>query len=63
MHKDETELRKTINNELTYVPTWFKSNKLSLNIDKTNFISFKGKTHKPDDLTKTIDNTNTKQTN
>ena len=33
MHQDETELRKTINNELTYVSTWFKSNKLSLNID------------------------------
>jgi hypothetical protein len=32
-----------MNSELTHISEWFKANKLSLNIDKTNFIIFKNK--------------------
>ena len=34
------ELEETINYNLTLVSNWLKANKLSLNIDKTNFINF-----------------------
>ena len=34
------ELEETINYNLTLVSNWLKANKLSLNIDKTNFIIF-----------------------
>ena len=30
----------TVNHELSQVSSWFKSNRLSLNIDKTNYIMF-----------------------
>ena len=39
-HKDLTELVNTLNTELTNISSWFKCNKLSLNIAKTNFIHF-----------------------
>lgn len=42
-HKDAIELEKLINIELKEISNWFKLNKLSLNIDKTNFMIFKNK--------------------
>jgi len=35
-----SELENIMNMELEYLSTWFKSNKLSLNINKTNYILF-----------------------
>ena len=42
-HKNLHTLIHSINNELGHVSTWFKANKLSLNINKTNFMLFKNK--------------------
>ena len=39
-HKNPLELQKLLNTELINVDTWFRSNKLSLNINKTNYILF-----------------------
>ena len=40
-HKDLTKLFSIINAELSKILYWFKLNKLSLNIKKTNYIIFK----------------------
>jgi len=40
-HKSLDELYQIINHEITYVVDWFRINKLSLNINKTNFILFR----------------------
>ena len=40
-HKDLNVLTSTLNTELTKIQSWFQCNKLSLNIDKTNFMYFK----------------------
>ena len=37
------ELIATVNNELSNTMQWFNANRLSLNIDKTNFMIFKPK--------------------
>ena len=42
-HKDPVQLEKLINNELKKISNWFKDNKLSLNIDKTNYMISKNK--------------------
>jgi hypothetical protein len=42
-HQDPKILQDTINNELLHISNWFKLNKLSLNIKKTNYIVFKNK--------------------
>lgn len=42
-HQDPKILEDIINNELLHISNWFKSNKLSLNIKKTNYIIFKNK--------------------
>ena len=48
-HKDPSRLEKVINIELNKISNWFKLNKLSLNIDKMNFMIFKNKhSNKPD---------------
>ena len=39
-HRNLTELISIINRELSKVSSWFKCNKLSLNINKTNFMHF-----------------------
>ena len=45
----ELPTRKLINIELKKISNWFKENKLSLNIDKTNFMIFENKhNNKPD---------------
>ena len=41
MHDRLDTLVRTLNQELPKVSTWFKCNKLSLNIEKTNFINFR----------------------
>ena len=46
-HKNLHTLITTLNTELEKVHTWFKCNKLSLNISKTNFMYFKN-AHSPD---------------
>jgi hypothetical protein len=42
-NKDPEMLENILNKELDSISNWFKLNKLSLNIDKTNFIIFKNK--------------------
>ena len=58
-HHDLRALVQTFNTEITHVIDWFKANKLSLNVSKTNFIHFKtgNKTNK---IKITIDNTDIK---
>ena len=43
-------LQRTVNKELNKVKTWLDINKLSLNIDKTNFIIFKSPQHSSSDI-------------
>jgi len=42
-HKDLTHLVNNVNTELSKTSSWFKANKLSLNINKTNFMLFRNK--------------------
>ena len=42
-HRDIDILEQAINSELPKLALWFRSNLLSLNVQKTNFIHFKGK--------------------
>ena len=42
-HANISELFVNVNNELQKISKWFKLNKLSLNIKKTNFIMFSNK--------------------
>ena len=37
----------TVNNELEKLDKWFRANKLSLNVNKTNVIMFANKKHRP----------------
>ena len=39
-HKNLTILQSNLNNELSIISTWLCANKLSLNIDKSNFVIF-----------------------
>ena len=52
-HKNKSELQELLNKELHNVDHWFKANKLSLNISKTNYIVFcpTKKQHNIEDLT------------
>ena len=43
-------IRKSYNTELKKISSWFKLNKLSLNVDKTNFMIFKNKHSNKSDL-------------
>jgi len=45
-HKDLNTAISTLNNELSRIQLWFKCNKLSLNIKKTNFMYFRN-VHSP----------------
>ena len=40
INKDIKEIEKTYNNELENVKNWLDSNKLSLNVDKSNLVIF-----------------------
>ena len=43
-HNDPNQLMEIVNNELKKLSSWFKANKLSINIQKIpNFILFKAK--------------------
>ena len=42
-HRDPKELGKILNIELCHVSDWLKSNKLSLNVAKSNFLHFRNK--------------------
>ena len=45
-HKDQETLYKTMNQELKQVSLWLNANKLSLNVNKTQFMIFKTKKRK-----------------
>ena len=45
-HSDATHLATVLNNELRNVDSWMKANKLSVNINKTNYKIFKSKQRK-----------------
>ena len=42
-HKSIKHIEKILNSELQNLVTWFKANKVSLNIEKRNFILFQRK--------------------
>ena len=42
-HANLSDLITTVNQELSNLSVWFKANKLSLNIDKTNYMIFKNR--------------------
>ena len=54
-----TVLINSVNNELQKISSWFKANKLSLNVNKTNFMFFKNRHNTrvryPDDIMIIID--------
>jgi hypothetical protein len=54
--KDITLLFNKINSDLSQLSRWFKTNKLSLNIDKTNYIIFTWNTNTHEKYQITIDN-------
>ena len=63
-HKDLSTLNNIMNNGLTKLNTWFKSNKLSLNLKKTNYmlLGTHNKTNQSTDKFKlSIDNTEVKE--
>ena len=41
--KDISQIQNDMNEEMIKISAWLKINKLSLNIDKTHFMLFKGK--------------------
>ena len=43
-HPDLNSLYRTMNTELTHITDWFRANKLSLNVSKTNYMLFSSKT-------------------
>ena len=45
-HKNLPELIATLNSELSNISSWFKCNKLSFNINKTNYMHFQTATFK-----------------
>jgi hypothetical protein len=52
--ENATLMFNRINNDLQLLADWFKANKLSLNIGKTNYMIFKGNNHVIDQFTLTI---------
>ena len=61
-NKSHTELTETVNRELKKLNYWFLANRLTLNVDKTNFISFKShRKIKPTTWALTIDDQLIKQ--
>ena len=55
-HPDIDTLINTFNREINHVTNWFKANKLSLNVKKTNYIHFTNKSNKKPKLNVKIDN-------
>jgi len=56
-HPNLNTLTHIFNTELIKVSNWFKANKLSLNVSKTNYIHFKKKKHNTPPTNIMIDNT------
>ena len=56
-HPNLNTLTNIFNTELIKVSNWFKANKLSLNVSKTNYIHFTKKKHRTPPLKIMIDNT------
>jgi len=54
-------LEETVNKELDLLSTWFRANKLSLNVDKTNFILFKSRNKQYPEISVYIDGRSIKQ--
>jgi len=54
-------LEQIVNNELDLLSTWFRANKLSLNVDKTNFILFKSRNKRYPEISVHIDGRSIKQ--
>ena len=54
-------LEQIVNNELDLLSTWFRANKLSLNVDKTNFILFKSRNKRYPEISVHIDCRSIKQ--
>jgi len=46
--KSITEVNNVLNNEINQMSQWFKVNKLSLNINKTNYMCFHNKPYQGD---------------
>ena len=46
-HSNPTELVATVNRELSHVTDWIKANKLSLNVNKTNYMFFSNTLNNP----------------
>jgi hypothetical protein len=59
--KDDVEVMNMLNQELNIVSMWFKINKLSLNANKTNVITFRSPRSKPFMTNITIDGINITQ--
>ena len=55
--KNEHELEIKINGELKCVHEWLTSNKLSLNVSKTNYIIFRSRNHAIQDINININKT------
>ena len=53
-HKNINTLTTTMNTELAKLSDWFKANKLSLNVMKTNYIFFGNRKHKVDGIAPVI---------
>ena len=61
--KDPPSCISLLNDELDFLSTWFKANKLSLNVKKTNFMIFQNRYSAYNDLSITIDGSVVKQVN
>ena len=61
-HKNLKLLELKVNNELVHIHTWLSANKLSLNIDKSNFVIFHPPQRKlPFHVTLSLNNINLNQ--
>ena len=56
------KIQNELNTEMTKISSWLKANKLSLNINKTHYMLFKGKRAIKDEISIKIDQTQIKQT-
>ena len=56
------KMQNELNTEMIKISSWRKANKLSLNINKTHYMLFKGKKAIKDEISIKIDQTKIKQT-
>ena len=59
---DILKIQNELNTEMMKISSWLKANKLSLNINKTHYMLFKGKRAIKDEISIKIDQTQIKQT-